>query len=163
LPPGSVIKFRERTVWSRYWNWIIAGVSVFVLEGVLIGALVANLVRRRKSERSLRESEERMKLAADAGDLRLWEWDAVTDRVWVERIGRKSTGRVSFNELFQSGDPDDRNGVDLALEKCLKGVGQFENVHRRKLADGKVIWIAVRGRVEFDHARKPLRMRGVSM
>jgi PAS domain S-box-containing protein len=168
LPPGSVIKFRERTVWSRYRNWIIAGVSVFVLEGVLIGALVANQVRRRKAERSLRESEERMKLAADAGDLRLWEWDAVTDRVWVggplvERIGPQSTGPVHFSELFQSVHPDDRNGVDLALEKCLKGDGQFENVHRRKLADGKVIWIDVRGRVEFDHARKPLRMRGVSM
>jgi PAS domain S-box-containing protein len=168
LPRGSVVKFRESTSWKRHGGWVIAGVSVFVLQGLLIGNLVANLARRRKAERSLRESEERMKLAADAGNLRLWEWETATDRAWVggplvDQIGPRNTGPIHFTDLFQSVHPDDRSGVDLALEKCLKGDGQFENVHRRILPDGKVIWIAVRGRVEFDHAHKPLGMRGISM
>ena len=36
-------------------------------------------------------------------------------------------------------------------------------VHRRLLSGGKIIWLATRGRVEFDERRKPLRVRGVSM
>jgi PAS domain S-box-containing protein len=169
LPPGSVIRFREPTIWGRYGSWILSGVSIFVIQAVLIGALVANLVKRRKVQRSLRQSEERMKLAADAGDLRLWEWDTATDQVWVggplvARIGPRKSDHIKFRDLFQSVHPDDRSAVDLALGKCFKGDGRFENVHRRILPeDGAVIWIAVRGRVEFDKAHKPLRMRGMSM
>ena len=58
LPPGSTILFREPTVWQRYRTWIIAGLSVFLLQALLISGLVANLVKRHRAERSLREAED---------------------------------------------------------------------------------------------------------
>ena len=57
LPPGSTVLFREPTVWERYRTWIIAGVSIFILQALLISGLLANLVRRRRAERSLRKAE----------------------------------------------------------------------------------------------------------
>jgi hypothetical protein len=64
LPSGSKILFRRPSVWERYRTWIISGIALFVVETLLIAALVANLVRRRRAERSLTESEARFHIAA---------------------------------------------------------------------------------------------------
>src|SRR5204863_976828 len=57
LPSGSKILFRRPAVWERYRAWIISGIALFVVETLLIAALLANLVKRRLAERSLTESE----------------------------------------------------------------------------------------------------------
>ena len=58
LPTGSTILFRAPTVWDRYRGWIIAGVSIFLLQALLITGLLANLMKRRRAERSLTQAEE---------------------------------------------------------------------------------------------------------
>jgi PAS domain S-box-containing protein len=60
LPPGSIVEFRELTVWERYKWQIIAALSVCILEALLILALIANLIKRRVAERSLSESTNRL-------------------------------------------------------------------------------------------------------
>ncbi|PYJ11218.1 MAG: hypothetical protein DMF06_03645 [Verrucomicrobia bacterium] len=57
LPPGSTILFREPTVWGRYQSWIIAGISIFILQALLITGLLANLVKRHRVERALKQAE----------------------------------------------------------------------------------------------------------
>jgi signal transduction histidine kinase len=57
LPPGSTVLFREPTVWDRYRAWIIAGISICILQALLITGLVANLVKRHRAERSLTQAE----------------------------------------------------------------------------------------------------------
>src|SRR6185369_10792520 len=59
LPPGSTVLFREPTVWNRYRTWIIGGVSICLLQALLISGLLGNLIKRRRAERSLTESEKR--------------------------------------------------------------------------------------------------------
>ena len=58
LPPGSTVLFRVPTVWERYRAWIVAGLSVFILQGLLITGLLANLVKRHRAERSLTQAQE---------------------------------------------------------------------------------------------------------
>ena len=58
LPAGSTVLFREPTLWDRYRTWIIAGISVFLLQGLLITGLLANLFKRHRAERSLKQAEE---------------------------------------------------------------------------------------------------------
>ncbi len=167
LPPGSVIKFREPTMWVRYRWSVISGVSILAVLVGLIAALVLNLRRSRKAERSLRDSEERMKLAAEAAHLGMWEWDLATNRVWVDERARERIGATDsesdYSRFWQVVHPDDRPGVAQALAQAISGDGSYENVHRRVLADGGVRWIAAHGRVEFDVAHKPIRMRGVGL
>jgi signal transduction histidine kinase len=57
LPPGSTVLFREPTVWDRYRAWIIAGISICILQALLISGLLANLVKRRRAEHSLMRAE----------------------------------------------------------------------------------------------------------
>jgi signal transduction histidine kinase len=58
LPPDSTILFRDPSVWDRYRTWIIAGISVFLVQALLITGLLANLFKRRRAERSLAKAEE---------------------------------------------------------------------------------------------------------
>ena len=58
LPTGSTVLFRTPTVWDRYRAWIIAGFSICILQALLITGLLANLVKRRRAERSLKQAEE---------------------------------------------------------------------------------------------------------
>src|SRR5207247_10315676 len=83
LAPGSVVLFREPTVWDNYGGWIIAGVSLCFVQAVFIFGFLANLVKRRLAERSLIASEGRVALAADAAHSGVWEFDLETNEVWV--------------------------------------------------------------------------------
>src|SRR5205823_13487690 len=83
LPPGSVVSFREPTVWDNYGGWIVAGVSLCLVQAVLIFGLLANLAKRRRAESSLIASEGRVALAADSANLGVWEFDPATNEVWV--------------------------------------------------------------------------------
>jgi formate hydrogenlyase transcriptional activator len=65
LPEGSVVRFRERTLWSEY-RWHIVGVSSLVLvQGFTIAALLAARRRRIRDQAGLREAEARYRTVAD--------------------------------------------------------------------------------------------------
>ena len=72
LPPGSTVLFREPTIWEHYWVWIIAGLSICILQALLISGLLFNLIRRRRAEFSLEESEERFQTMANAAPVMIW-------------------------------------------------------------------------------------------
>src|SRR5436190_3896303 len=62
LPQGSTVLFRAPTVWQQYRGWIIGTVSLCVAQSVLIFALIANLVRRRRAEEEARRQREQIEL-----------------------------------------------------------------------------------------------------
>src|SRR5262249_59733653 len=143
---GSVIRFRVQTTWERHRFWIVTSVSGLLAEAALISGLLLNLIWRRRAERSLREKDERMNLAASAVEMCLWDLDLTTDRVWVtrplaQRISQKEQENTDYIQVFQGIHPDDQNRVAAALKKARMGEGDFDSVHRRVLPDGKIIWV----------------------
>jgi signal transduction histidine kinase len=58
LPVGSVVQFREPTLWQRYKWYVLASVLVCFVQALLISSLLVNLSNRRRAEKSLRESQE---------------------------------------------------------------------------------------------------------
>src|SRR5438067_1483180 len=65
LPPASTVLYRTPGLWEQHRALIIGGISICVVETLLIAGLVVNRIRRRHAERSLSESEDRVALAAD--------------------------------------------------------------------------------------------------
>ncbi len=53
LPHGSLIEAHEPTVWEAYWPYITAGVSVTLLQSLLIGSLLVNRRKRSQAEHAL--------------------------------------------------------------------------------------------------------------
>ncbi len=60
LPPGSSVRFREPTFWDQYRVYIVTGAALWVVVSALVVALLFNLLRRRRAERSLQESTRRL-------------------------------------------------------------------------------------------------------
>jgi signal transduction histidine kinase len=60
LPPDSIVRFREPSLWSVY-KWHIVGViALVVTQGAFIAALLVNRARRRRAEDEARQQREEL-------------------------------------------------------------------------------------------------------
>ena len=62
LPAGSLIRFRQPSLWDQYKFYVVGATSVLVLQTALIAGLLVQRTRRRRVEASLRESEQRFRV-----------------------------------------------------------------------------------------------------
>jgi signal transduction histidine kinase len=77
LPAGSVVLFREPTLWEQHREIVLTASAVLVAQGLVIGGLLLERGRRRRAEASLRRlsgrlltahEEERRRIARDLHD-----------------------------------------------------------------------------------------------
>jgi PAS domain S-box-containing protein len=168
LPAGSVIQFRQPGFWELY-RWPVAGTFLFcLLEAALIIGLLVSRAKRRQGERALRESEERMKLAADAAQLGVWGWNIAFNHVWgserwLRLFGFASADQVSFENVLERVHPDDRGTVEGEVRKTLSSRSDYAGEFRVLLPEGSQRWIASRGRVFPDANGTPARMLGAAI
>jgi PAS domain S-box-containing protein len=168
LPPGSIVQFKEATYWEQHYRIIVTALSLCLLEALLIVALLVQLRRRRLAEAALRESERRLSLAASAAHFGIWVRDLERGEIWAtdkwrELFDFEKSERLDVHRILQKLHPKDREGVRKAFAKALGGEGSYEVDYRVVLPDGRIRWIASRGRVEFDTTGKPVLMRGACL
>ncbi len=72
LPAGTVVRFRETSVWESYKWYMIGGVVLILAETLLILGLVWQRARAKRAETRLRESEERFRLVANTAPVMIW-------------------------------------------------------------------------------------------
>ncbi len=130
--------------------------------------LSLDVLRVGQLSRELVESQQRMRQAASAADLSLWEWDIVRDEIWTTEKGRERAGigaseRIDFARFLQSVHPDHREPTQRAVRHALEVSGELEAEYPVISLDGATRWVVARGQVERDAAGKPLRVRGVSV
>ena len=53
LPTGSVVRFRQLSVWDQYQSYIIGAALIFIFQTALIAGLIVQRARRRRTEQSL--------------------------------------------------------------------------------------------------------------
>src|SRR5213080_1597493 len=117
-------------------------------------------------EEALRDSEERMSLAADAAGLIVWTWDVRRDEVWLSDKDRAFFGfsqreKLNADRVRSIVHSEDRQFVRQLVENSLRTREEIEAEYRVVLPDGKVRWVTRRGRVEFDGNGEPTCERGV--
>jgi PAS domain S-box-containing protein len=164
LPPGSVIQFREPTAWGRYKWRIVAIASLCLAEAVLIFVLLANLIKRRRAEGLLRESQDRLSAALAAGDVGVWEWNLADNRVWMTDKWREMFGfvpgeKLDFQALVGRVHEADRETVRLGAQRAAIGRTDYMAEFRAVLLDGSPRWIVIRGGFRADDDG-PARMVG---
>jgi PAS domain S-box-containing protein len=168
LPQGSMVLFRVPTFWEQHRSFIIAVVSVLVVQALLISMLIANLVRRRRAERSLGKSEERVTLAAEAAHLGVWELNTATGEFWASDKARElfefeADVPIDRALLGSRVHPEDRDAREAAIDHAIETQGDYELEYRLLLKDGSIRWISGRGHCTAEEAGKPSQLIGISM
>jgi two-component system, LuxR family, sensor kinase FixL len=148
------------------YSGIVAAMGYELSYDLLHAAQLARQLQA--SEIELRETQERMELAANAAELGMWMWDIVRDEIWITDKGRALFGfapleKIDFNRFRNRLHPEDREPVLQAVEKSLRTGAEYEAEYRAVLPDGQVRWIAGRGQVESNADGQPVRMRGVAV
>lgn len=122
----------------------------------------------RASEAELSINKQRIKLAMEAANLRIWDWDIMRDEVW--NMGRNSTlygldvsQKVSSSDMLGLIYEEDRERVLLAAKQAMAGNGKYESEYRVKMPDGEFCWFSSRGCVEFNDSKQPVRISGVTI
>ncbi len=71
LPAGTVVRYKDQSIWTLY-RWHIAGVlSLCTVEGALIVALLVQRAHRRQAEKTMRENQRLLQSTIDALDARI--------------------------------------------------------------------------------------------
>ena len=57
VPAGTIVRFRDPTIWDRYRIYILAALTLLITQSVLITGLLIQRQRRRRAEEELRGSQ----------------------------------------------------------------------------------------------------------
>lgn len=128
--------------------------------------VLAVLVEERKTaEEGMRESWERYRLAAQAGKMFAYEWDAATDVMArspesLELLGKDGPMQTTGRQIFASCHPDDREKLTAAAARLSPEKPYLEVSYRTIRPDGSVIWVEGNARAYFDGRGQMLRIIG---
>ena len=148
LPAGSVVRYRDPSLWQQHRGTVLSAVGVLGLQSLLIVGLVYQRRARRRaeiesrsSEAELRESEERLLLAAEAAHLGIWIRDLTRNDIWATDSWRALFGfakseRLDLDGILRRLHPDDRETVQCTLARALEGDGRYE----MELSRGAARW-----------------------
>ena len=100
----------------------------------------------------------RLKVAAKAAGIGVWEFDPISGQLdWDNRcrelFGLSSSRRIDYQTFLDGLHPDDRETADLAVQRALDpaGAGDFEIAYRTVgIEDGRTRHIAATGRTFFE-------------
>lgn len=142
-------------------------VSVFFV-GIVAATCVEagfGVIRTASLLEEIRTNEERMNLAVSAGDIGLWVWEIVADRIWCSprwfdlfELPHQAT--ITRDQVIERIHIDDRERLRQALQRTLEEGEEYHVEFRLLRPQGGSRWIAARGQRTNDARGKPTRVLG---
>jgi PAS domain S-box-containing protein len=135
--------------------------------GPLVFAFVEEITERRRTEDALRESEQRFRLAAQAGKMYAYEWDATADMVirsddHVSVLGYKDQAeRLNRQQIIDAVHQDDRAAFVDNIDQITPTNPRSQISYRIVRPDGSSIWVEKSQQGFFDEQGKLLRIIGI--
>jgi diguanylate cyclase (GGDEF)-like protein/PAS domain S-box-containing protein len=137
------------------------------LDGNTLCRSIRYAIERKRSEESLRESQERYRLAIRGANDGLWDWDLLKNKVYYSPRWKQILG-YSGDEIWESPSvwfsrihPNDVDKVRISLLSHINRLnGHFEEEHRMRCKDGTYIWVLTRGFAVQDDSGRVYRMAG---
>jgi PAS domain S-box-containing protein len=132
----------------------------------LFTVVVRDVTERYKSDEALRKSEQRLRMAIQAGRMYADEWDVASDTIvrspeCVDILGTDQPMQTSSREVLNRIHPDDRDEVAAELA-IITPENPLSTIRYRFLSsDGNTIWLEKSARASFDDKGRVQRMVAV--
>jgi chemotaxis protein methyltransferase CheR len=181
LPAGSVVRYREFSVWELYKWRIIGAISLIILQALLIIGLLINRSKRRQAEKD----NERLAQLAEAERRRLDEVVSnVPGIVWEVRSEPGTTKRKTYfvSEYVEKmlgysveewmSTPgfalsivpeEDRERAARETQTIIESGKESAVQFRWMTKDGRLLWVESQMAPVLDAAGETIGLRGVTM
>ncbi|MFB2898524.1 PAS domain S-box protein [Aerosakkonemataceae cyanobacterium BLCC-F50] len=147
---------------------------IFTLIALLIHFLSNNLKNSKRKVQQLnrilrQETADRLRTALSAAQMGMWDWDLLTGKItWSEEHQRLfGVAPGSFDGRYETFaaclHPEDREGVNRALDESLKNRLPYQHEFRVIWGDGSIHWVEGRGKGFYNEQGQPVRMSGTIM
>lgn len=148
--------------WGRWFH-----IRCFPREGGGMSVYLQDITDRKRTEEELGEVLLRQKEAVRAGNVGIWDWDLITNKVrysseWKRQIGYKDD-EISddFEEWRSRVHPED---LQPTLDKVRQSIAEKRGNHRVEFRfrhkDGSYRWIYAQASILQDESGRPVKMVG---
>lgn len=154
---------------SDVWRDVEVHTTPIQREGhTLLLSIIHDVTQRKQAEKSLRESEERLRLAMQASNQGWFDLDLITGAVRASPEYARILGYAP--EEFSSDQstwlanlhPEDYDMAAAALQDCIRDTHAYSIEYRRLTKDGRWRWIRSTGKtVAWDEEGQAIRLIGV--
>ncbi|MCX8129982.1 MAG: EAL domain-containing protein [Clostridia bacterium] len=131
--------------------------------------LKSNYFELQKSRDALSESEERYRLAVEGSNDALWDFDVLTNRLFISARGKQIAGYSKDEELenemfIELIHPDDKAKYLQYMRSFFTGKEKSAQLEYRIISqDGNTVWVLSRGKGIWDSSGKLVRVAGSFM
>jgi len=138
---------------------------------VAVTMISTDITERKKAENALAQSEEKFRLAMEATNDALWDWDMATNEVYrnprhATMLGYEPSELTASQEEWENRiHPDDKKAIFQILDEHLAGKrDSFEIEYRLRTKSGDYVWVLGRGKVvTYNDDGSPARMVGTNI
>ncbi len=151
------------TLWvERHWS------EEIIRRLTPVAQIFSNALARKTTEKALRSSEARLRLAADSAEAGLWEYSVETGLFWATRRALEifehssRSEPLSMHRVEQFIHSEDLERVRLAVDLTFENDSALDIEYRVQSGDGSLKWIHSKGEPYFNTDGTPDRLLGVS-
>jgi PAS domain S-box-containing protein len=144
-----------------------ASISRFEIDSERVFTVVLRDVTQRKAaEKALIDSEERLRLALEAGGMGVWDWNRYADTVsWSkEHFTVMGLPPFSVQPTYQTWascvHPEDLPRAEAAMGRAIAEKKEYQCEYRVILPDGATRWVEARGTLVYERG-DCVRVRGL--